>query len=84
MASATGIPNDPVVDRESAGADDMEPLLGRPGDASQREDAPIAKNLILGMQFCPFCTSSPLLPSIAGTFLAIRVFGRTTPFISPH
>lgn len=47
MASATGIPNDPVV-REATGADDMEPLLGRPGDASQPERAPIWKNLIIG------------------------------------
>jgi hypothetical protein len=52
MASATGVPNDPV-DREVHGADDMEPLLGRPGDASQRHNAPIAKNLILGRhKFC--------------------------------
>lgn len=58
MASATGIPNDPVEDREYADTGDSEPLLGRPGDASQRENAPIVKNLILGMYSIPFL--SPL------------------------
>ncbi|KAI1328616.1 eukaryotic cytochrome b561-domain-containing protein [Xylariaceae sp. FL0255] len=48
MASATGIPQHTPIDPETGGQDDTEPLLGRPGDASQREEAPIAKNLILG------------------------------------
>jgi hypothetical protein len=50
MASATGIPQhapiDPDVDGQTG---DLEPLLGRPGDASQREQAPIIKNLVLGV-----------------------------------
>jgi hypothetical protein len=45
MASATGIPQQPPAEHD---ADVTEPLLGRPGDASQRESASIAKNLILG------------------------------------
>lgn len=56
MASATGIPqhipNDPADTDGQAG--DMEPLLGRPGDASQRDEAPMVKNLILGMLFALF------------------------------
>ncbi|KAI0137376.1 eukaryotic cytochrome b561-domain-containing protein [Xylariales sp. AK1849] len=47
MASTTGIPNNPV-DLENNGTDDTEPLLGQAGDASQRDQAPIAKNLIIG------------------------------------
>jgi len=45
MASATGIPNDPVVAQE-AGED--EPLLGRPGDAAQQQGKPLFYNLIIG------------------------------------
>ncbi|OJD37061.1 cytochrome b561 [Diplodia corticola] len=47
MASATGIPEqhpDPV----SNGHGEQEPLLGRPGDASQKEGKPLAWNLVLG------------------------------------
>lgn len=40
MASATGIPDRGVTDEQ-------EPLLGRPGDASQR-DEPIYNNLVIG------------------------------------
>ncbi|KAH8677469.1 eukaryotic cytochrome b561-domain-containing protein [Xylariales sp. PMI_506] len=47
MSTATGIPND-SVDREATGTDEIEPLLGRPGDASQKDGASIFKNLILG------------------------------------
>ncbi|KAK9769395.1 putative Eukaryotic cytochrome b561-domain-containing protein [Seiridium cardinale] len=69
MASATGIPNDPV-DRESTGADDMEPLLGRPGDASQRDNAPIAKNLIIGTGIVAEGASLLLVASVwAAVFL---------------
>ncbi|KAJ8132688.1 hypothetical protein O1611_g936 [Lasiodiplodia mahajangana] len=42
MASATGIPQHSPIDP------DTEPLLGRPGDASQQDNAPIIKNLVLG------------------------------------
>ncbi|KAI2610932.1 eukaryotic cytochrome b561-domain-containing protein [Hypoxylon fragiforme] len=48
MASATGIPQHAPIDPDNEGQEDLEPLLGRPGDASQRENAPIAKNLIIG------------------------------------
>ena len=47
MTSATGIPEqhpDPV----SNGHGEQEPLLGRPGDASQKEGKPLAWNLVLG------------------------------------
>ncbi|KAK8086983.1 hypothetical protein PG994_001957 [Apiospora phragmitis] len=47
MASATGIPQESPSGPD-AGNGEMEPLLGRPGDASQRPNASIAKNLILG------------------------------------
>ncbi|KAI0112144.1 eukaryotic cytochrome b561-domain-containing protein [Nemania sp. FL0031] len=49
MASATGIPQHPPIDPDTDGqVGDTEPLLGRPGDASQRDNAPIIKNLVLG------------------------------------
>lgn len=49
MASATGIPQHTPTDPDTDGqVGDTEPLLGRPGDASQRDDAPIIKNLVLG------------------------------------
>lgn len=46
MASATGIPNDPVIDQDGLGED--EPLLGRAGDASQQEGRPLYYNLVIG------------------------------------
>ncbi|KAI4599227.1 hypothetical protein KJ359_002186 [Pestalotiopsis sp. 9143b] len=70
MASATGIPNDPVEDREYADTGDSEPLLGRPGDASQRENAPIVKNLILGTGIIAEGASLLLIASVwAAVFL---------------
>ncbi|KAH7040789.1 eukaryotic cytochrome b561-domain-containing protein [Microdochium trichocladiopsis] len=45
MASATGIPQQPPAEH---GNEESEPLLGRPGDASQKPAASIAKNLVLG------------------------------------
>ncbi|KAI1805705.1 eukaryotic cytochrome b561-domain-containing protein [Daldinia bambusicola] len=49
MASATGIPQHPPIDSDNDGQQgDLEPLLGRTGDASQRENAPILKNLVIG------------------------------------
>ncbi|KAF2970463.1 hypothetical protein GQX73_g3161 [Xylaria multiplex] len=49
MASATGIPQHPPNHPDTDGqVGDTEPLLGRPGDVSQRDEAPIIKNLILG------------------------------------
>lgn len=50
MASATGIPQQTPIDPDTDGqVGDTEPLLGRPGDVSQRDEAPIIKNLVLGM-----------------------------------
>lgn len=44
MASATGIPEQ----HHSNGHGEQEPLLGRPGDASQKEGKSLAWNLVLG------------------------------------
>lgn len=50
MASATGIPQHNPIDPDTdERVGDTEPLLGRPGDASQGDDASIFKNLVLGM-----------------------------------
>jgi hypothetical protein len=43
MASATGIPEQRVTSRG-----EEEPLLGRPGDASQQEGQGIQYNFVLG------------------------------------
>lgn len=50
MASATGIPEQPpaAVNR----ADEYEPLLGRPGDVSQKEDQSLVTNLFTGKRRC--------------------------------
>ena len=50
MASATGIPAHPTaVDPRERGLGEDEPLLGRPGDASQQEGWPLWFNLGLGI-----------------------------------
>jgi hypothetical protein len=46
MASATGVPDRAVVAEADIGEE--EPLLGRPGDASQKEGRPLYQNLVLG------------------------------------
>lgn len=55
MASATGVPQQPPVESEvlinGNERAETEPLLGRPGDAAQREDEPFLKNSILGMLY---------------------------------
>ncbi|KAM5351891.1 hypothetical protein ACJ41O_004614 [Fusarium nematophilum] len=50
MASATGLPERFPSDPEVVGAatGETEPLLGRPGDASQEDGVPMIKNLVLG------------------------------------
>jgi hypothetical protein len=45
MASATGIPQEHPVTIESR---DDEPLLGRPGDVTQRPNERIIRNLFTG------------------------------------
>jgi hypothetical protein len=47
MASATGIP-DVAVDTREPGVGEEEPLLGRPGDASQPEGKALYWNLLIG------------------------------------
>ena len=51
MASTTGLPERPPATAEAQGTNsrETEPLLGRPGDASQRQGASIWMNLVLGM-----------------------------------
>jgi hypothetical protein len=46
MSSATGIPENIEATMSEHG--EQEPLLGRPGDASQPHGKPIYENLILG------------------------------------
>lgn len=60
MASATGIPETNNVTIEGVGED--EPLLGRAGDASQKEGYPIYYNLIIGRK-----TQASLIPSASLT-----------------
>lgn len=50
MASATGIPDQAIVPEDVG---EEEPLLGRRGDASQREGHPLRQNLLLGMPSIP-------------------------------
>ncbi|KAI1846494.1 hypothetical protein JX265_004983 [Neoarthrinium moseri] len=76
MASATGIPNDPV-DRETTGTDELEPLLGRPGDASQKDREPILKNLILGTGII---AEGAALLLVASTWAAVFLHPLIVPF----
>ncbi|KAI0395969.1 eukaryotic cytochrome b561-domain-containing protein [Xylariaceae sp. FL0594] len=71
MASATGIPQHTPIDPDVDGQpSDLEPLLGRPGDASQREQAPIIKNLVLGTGVIAEAAALLLLASVwASVFL---------------
>ena len=48
MASATGIPEVIPTQVELPDEDEDEPLLGRPGDASQQDGRPLYFNLIIG------------------------------------
>lgn len=75
MASATGIPQHPPINNPDDGGEqgDLEPLLGRPGDASQRDNAPIIKNLVLGM----------LSPSSIVARLVLPL-GRTSALVLPY
>ncbi|KAI1093824.1 eukaryotic cytochrome b561-domain-containing protein [Rostrohypoxylon terebratum] len=72
MSSATGIPQHPPIDNPDDGGEqgDLEPLLGRPGDASQRENAPIVKNLVLGTGIIAEAAAALLVASVwAAVFL---------------
>ena len=50
MASATGIPE--VIPTQVEHPDEDEPLLGRPGGASQQDGKPLYFNLVIGMENC--------------------------------
>ncbi|KAI1761696.1 hypothetical protein GGR53DRAFT_459654 [Hypoxylon sp. FL1150] len=65
MASATGIPQHPPTDSDNDGQGDQEPLLGRPGDVSQRDNAPIVKNLTIG---------TGIIAEAAGILLVVSVW----------
>ncbi|KAI1269501.1 eukaryotic cytochrome b561-domain-containing protein [Xylariaceae sp. FL1019] len=70
MASATGIPQHTPIDPHTDGQDDMEPLLGRPGDASQSNNGSIFKNLVLGTGVLAEAAAILLLASVwASVFL---------------
>ncbi|KAI1447478.1 eukaryotic cytochrome b561-domain-containing protein [Annulohypoxylon stygium] len=72
MASATGIPQHPPINNPDDGGEqgDLEPLLGRPGDASQRDNAPIIKNLVLGTGIIAEAAGALLVASVwAAVFL---------------
>ncbi|KAI1815724.1 eukaryotic cytochrome b561-domain-containing protein [Poronia punctata] len=69
MASATGIPQHTPI-HPDGDAGDLEPLLGRPGDASQRERSPIIFNLFLGTGVLAEAAALLLLASVwASVFL---------------
>lgn len=60
MASATGIPQDhpaTIVSRED------EPLLGRPGDVTQKPDESIYRNLFTGERENLLVENPPLTPN---------------------
>lgn len=48
MASATGIPDQVIAPPVEELVGEDEPLLGRPGDASQKEGRPLYQNLVIG------------------------------------
>jgi hypothetical protein len=57
MAPATVIPDAALPERDVEGSRDDEPLLGRPGDASQQDGQPIYYNLIIGKLLISFIQS---------------------------
>ncbi|MCJ1246725.1 hypothetical protein MMC30_003934 [Trapelia coarctata] len=77
MASATGIPEqDPALDGRNP---EEEPLLGRPGDASQKEDKGIQFNFIIGTAVI----------AQAGIWIATTIWAgifssKLIPLFSPH
>ncbi|RYP50815.1 hypothetical protein DL768_003733 [Monosporascus sp. mg162] len=73
MASATGIPQHVP----GTGQAETEPLLGRPGDATQQDEAPMAKNLIIGSKMAKLIRSSGtgVLAEVAAILLVASVWG---------
>ena len=63
MASATGIPDAPILNDEDVERvieePEMEPLLGRPGDASQVTGTSMVRNLVLGKSSHAACNIIP-------------------------
>ncbi|KAB5585815.1 eukaryotic cytochrome b561-domain-containing protein [Coniochaeta sp. 2T2.1] len=72
MSSATGIPSQPPAETE--------PLLGRPGDATQSPSSPLVSNLWLGTGWIALAGGLLLVAVIwAGVFLHPLL-----PLVSPH
>lgn len=67
MASATGIPQDLPATIE---ARDDEPLLGRPGDVTQKPDESIYRNLFTGECGMVFADRIPLTPDLGTASVA--------------
>jgi hypothetical protein len=55
MAS-TEVAERQVAVEDTGNTGETEPLLGRPGDATQKPDAPLISNLYLGTTLAPFST----------------------------
>ncbi|KAK1772593.1 eukaryotic cytochrome b561-domain-containing protein [Phialemonium atrogriseum] len=78
MASATGIPQ--RIPDADTGAAETEPLLGRAGDAAQKQGAPLISNLWLGTGWIAQAGALLLLAVVwAGVFL-----NPLLPLVSPH
>ncbi|EER42212.1 conserved hypothetical protein [Histoplasma capsulatum H143] len=77
MASATGIPEQPPA--AVNGADEYEPLLGRPGDVSQKEDQSLVTNLFTGT-----ATIAQAGIWILAALVWNGIFSHELIFFSPH
>ncbi|AEO71407.1 uncharacterized protein THITE_2123726 [Thermothielavioides terrestris NRRL 8126] len=78
MASTEPLPQ--TTDSNAPAPTESEPLLGRPGDATQRPDAPLFKNLFLGTAWLAQVGAILLL-----AILWSAVFTHPTlPLVSPH
>ncbi|KAG5301499.1 cytochrome b561 [Histoplasma ohiense] len=77
MASATGIPEQPPA--AVNGADEYEPLLGRPGDVSQKEHQSLVTNLFTGS-----ATIAQAGIWILAALVWNGIFSHELIFFSPH
>ncbi|OAT06796.1 cytochrome b561 [Blastomyces gilchristii SLH14081] len=77
MASATGIPEQSPV--AIGGNDEQEPLLGRPGDVSQKEGQALVTNLVTGS-----ATIAQAGIWILAALVWNGVFSHELIFFSPH
>ncbi|EEH36726.2 hypothetical protein PAAG_07144 [Paracoccidioides lutzii Pb01] len=78
MASATGIP-DECPTAISSSSNEQEPLLGRPGDVSQKEDQALVTNLITGT-----ATIAQAGIWILAALVWNAIFSQDLIFFSPH